>query len=77
LHSSYFPDSPETAWELKRKYNKNVAGISRERTLATPGPHLGHYHTECQYSDWANEMEQPYVEMHPLTALEIGAKEGS
>ncbi|SHI43273.1 molybdopterin-containing oxidoreductase family protein [Desulfosporosinus lacus] len=142
LPSSYFPDSPETAWELERKYNKNVAGISRERMLATPGgvhfpcsevgeesvrlfakgvfktssgkveltgvsdspldyvdtfnapgnigvsrekfPYLfstnkvaSHYHTECQYSDWANEMEQPYVEMHPLTALEIGVGEGS
>lgn len=142
LPSSYFPDSPEAAWELERKYNKNVAGISRERMLATPGgvhfpcseigketvrlfangvfktssgkveltgvsdasidyvdtfaapgnigvsreefPYLfstnkvaSHYHTECQYSDWANEMEQPYVEMHPLTALEIGVVEGS
>ena len=142
LPSSYFPDSPEAAWELERKYNKNVAGISRERMLATPGgvhfpcseigkenvrlfsngvfktssgkveltgvsdlsldyvdtydapgnigasrkefPYLfstnkvaSHYHSECQYSDWANEMEQPYVEMHPLTALEIGAVEGS
>ena len=141
LNSSYFPDSPESAWELERKHNKNVSGISRERMLATPGgvhfpcseigkenvrlfangvfktssgkveltgvsdapldyvdtfdapgnaglsreeyPYLfstnkvaSHYHTECQYSDWANEMEQPYVEMHPLTALEIGVKEG-
>ena len=33
-------------------------------------------HSECQYSDWANEMEQPYLEMHPLTASEIGAVEG-
>ncbi len=142
LPSSYFPDSPESAWELERKYNKNVTGISRERMMATPGgvhfpcaeigkervrlfadgkfktpsgkveltgvsdapldyvdtfdapgnlgssreefPYLfstnkvaSHYHSECQYSDWANEMEQPYVEMHPLTALEIGAVEGS
>lgn len=142
LPSSYFPDSPEAAWELERKYNKNVAGISRERMLATPGgvhfpcsepgketvrlfangvfktssgkveltgvsdspldyvdtldspgnigvsreefPYLfstnkvaSHYHTECQSSDWANEMEQPYVEIHPLTALEIGVSEGS
>ncbi|KJR44883.1 Anaerobic dehydrogenase [Desulfosporosinus sp. I2] len=141
LNSSYFPDSSESAWELERKHNKNVTGISRERMLATPGgvhfpcseigkenvrlfangvfktssgkveltgvsdapldyvdtfdapgnnglsreefPYLfstnkvaSHYHTECQYSDWANEMEQPYVEMHPLTALEIGVKEG-
>ena len=141
LPSSYFPDSPEAAWELERKYNKNVAGISRERMLATPGgihfpcsevgketvrlfpsgtfktstgkvelsgvsdapldyvdtteapgnmgvsrekyPYIfstnkvaSHYHTECQYSDWANEMEKPYVEIHPLTALEIGVGEG-
>lgn len=141
LNSSYFPDSPEAAWELERKYNKNVTGISRERMLAAPGgvhfpcseigkenvrlfangvfktssgkveltgvngdsldyidtfdapgnsglsreeyPYLlstnkvaSHYHSECQYSDWANEMEQPYVEIHPLTALEIGVGEG-
>ena len=37
LPSSYFPDSPEAAWELERKYNKNVRRISRERMLATPG----------------------------------------
>ncbi|HBW37952.1 molybdopterin-dependent oxidoreductase [Desulfosporosinus sp. BICA1-9] len=142
LPSSYFPDSPEAAWELERKYNKNVTGISRERMLETPGgvhfpcaeigketvrlfancvfktssgkveltevsdapleyvdtfdapgnigssreefPYLlstnkvaSHYHSECQYSDWANEMEQPYVEMHPLTALEIGVEKGN
>jgi len=141
LPSSYFPDSPEAAWELERKYNKNVAGISREAMLATPGgihfpcseigketvrlfsngmfktssgkvelsgvsdvpldyvdtieapgnigvsrekyPYIfstnkvaSHYHSECQYSDWANEMEKPYVELHPLTALEIGVVEG-
>ncbi|AET65861.1 anaerobic dehydrogenase, typically selenocysteine-containing [Desulfosporosinus orientis DSM 765] len=141
LNSSYFPDSPEAAWELERKYNKNVSGISRERMLTTPGgvhfpsseigketvrlfqngvfktssgkveltgvsngpleyvdtfeapgndgvsreefPYLfstnkvaRHYHTECQYSVWAKEMEEPYVEIHPLTALEIGVAEG-
>lgn len=141
LPSSFFPDSPEAAWELERKYNKNVTGISRERMLATPGgvhfpcPEIGketvrlfangvfktssgkveltgvsdapidyvdtynapgnigvsreefpyllstnkvasHYHSECAYSDWANEMEQPYVEIHPLTALEIGVADG-
>lgn len=35
-----------------------------------------HYHTECQYSEWARELEKPYIELHPLTAAEIGVTDG-
>lgn len=54
------------------------SGLSREEYpyLLSTNKVASHYHSECQYSDWANEMEQPYVEIHPLTALEIGVGEG-
>lgn len=35
-----------------------------------------HYHTQCQYSEWAREIEKPYVEVHPETAAKIGVKNG-
>lgn len=35
-----------------------------------------HYHTQCQYSEWAEELEKPYVEIHPQTAIKIGVKNG-
>lgn len=35
-----------------------------------------HYHTQCQYSAWAREIEQPYLEIHPATAAKYGIKDG-
>jgi len=141
IATSYFPNSPETAWELERTHNKSIEGITMERMRRTPGgvhfpcsengqeaerlyesglfstpsgkvelvendiaieyidmfdspgnqgvssekyPYLlstnkvaSHYHTICQYSNWAWEMEKPYVEIHPQTASEIGVMDGS
>ncbi|KGK81246.1 dehydrogenase [Desulfosporosinus sp. HMP52] len=142
LETSYFPNSPQKAWELERTHNKSIEGITVERLRKTPGgvhfpcpangqeaerlyesslfptpsgrvelarknniaieyinvfdspgnqgvspekyPYLlstnkvaSHYHTICQYSNWAQEMEkQPYVEMHPQTASELGLTDG-
>ncbi|SHI42481.1 molybdopterin-containing oxidoreductase family protein [Desulfosporosinus lacus] len=142
LETSYFPDSPQKAWELERTHNKSIEGITVERMRKTPGgvhfpcsedgqeaerlyesgvfpttsgkvelarandiaieyievfdspgnqgvsrekyPYLlstnkvaSHYHTICQYSNWAREMEkQPYVEIHPQTAAELGVIDG-
>ncbi len=141
LESSYFPDSPETAWEMERTHNKSIEGITIERMRRTRGgvhfpcpengqelvrlyesgvfptpsgkvelsrendvaieyidmfdspgnqgvsrevfPYIvstnkvaSHYHTICQYSNWARDMEKPYIEMHPQTASELGVRDG-
>lgn len=141
LKSEYFPDSPETAWELERTHNKSIEGITIERMRNTPGgvhfpcpenaqeserlyesgifptpsgrvelangedtaieyidifdspgnrgvsreefPYIlstnkvaSHYHTTCQYSSWACELEKPYVEIHPQTASELEVVDG-
>lgn len=34
-----------------------------------------HYHTQCQYSKIAREIEKPYVEVHPQTAVKLGVKD--
>ena len=141
LPTEYFPDSPESAWEMERTHNKSIEGITIERMRITPGgvhfpcpengqeyerlyesgvfstasgkveldgkndtaieyidmyespgnqgvsrevfPYIvstnkvaSHYHTICQYSHWAQEMEKPYVEVHPQTASELGVMDG-
>ncbi|HBV86128.1 MAG TPA: dehydrogenase [Desulfosporosinus sp.] len=53
-------------------------GISREEFpyILSTNKVASHYHTVCQYSNWAVEMEKPYVEMHPQTASELGVIDG-
>lgn len=54
-------------------------GVSRDEFpyLLSTNKVASHYHTICQYSDWAREMEkQPYVEIHPQTASELGLMDG-
>lgn len=53
-------------------------GLSRQEYpyLLSTVKVAAHYHTECQYSDWAVALEKPCVEIHPDTAANLSIREG-
>ncbi|MDA8227997.1 MAG: molybdopterin-dependent oxidoreductase [Desulfitobacterium hafniense] len=68
---------------VELKYSDPLEAPGNAGMLQTEYPYLfstvkvaAHYHTECQYSEWARELEKPYVELHPLTAVELEVTDG-